>query len=533
MLDTIYMKTAQVILIILVLLCLPLDVSAANTDIANNVWTYPSRSVDEIVSWFKKETSPTPVVQQVLGVKDLSNAPVLQEFIETPDLGVKLDSTGSSLEKLYLDYQLILSETVLMGLNWDNLTVSDITQTIDKQIATLNSTTQSLESLSRSWGWSQTDTINTSVNSIKTGLATIRTITTTSGVATVAYDQLKLTVKELEAVTLLIGDKTDVSTGSLYSKYNGVVAGVGKWNDLLAQLDTVLVSSDLSGLPKIEAQIVALNQIPKIASLLSKDQKSRALELASIINANKSLLAQDRGQTVVTTWLESNSLRNAAFKSLVVNPSVLARQEVLVKYYLPAELQETDIISQDPNLEIILDKEKGQLLVEGKIVMAANDRRIVTVETKDVWTFDITSLDGVNSQTVSLLDAMSGSANFVQAVSLKGKIIASIKKIQSLHQTSGAPEQRIKAYRQITLIAQDMNNNLVQLEQLTKTEANPSIRDLDSWKNIATIVAGAAFVVVGLGMIQNKGMSFKTSRKVKVKANNINVFTSGIATSDL
>jgi hypothetical protein len=526
------MKTAQVIFIILVLLYFPVTVSAANTDIANNVWTYPSRSVDEIVSWFKKETTPTPSVQQVLGVKDLTNAPVIQEFIETPDLGVKLDSTGSSLEKLYLDYQLILSETVLMGLNWDNLTVSDITQTVDKQIATLNSTTQTLDALGRSWGWSQTDSINTSINSIKTGLGTVRTITTSSGVTPIAYDQLKAAVKELEAVTVLIGDKSDTGTGSLYAKYSGVVAGVGKWNDLLAQLDNELVASSSAGLPKIESQVLALNQIPKIASLLSKERISRALELAAVINANKSLLAQDRGQTVVTTWLENAQSGNTVFKSLVVNPSILARQEVLVKYYLPAELQESDIVYHDPSLEITMDKEKGRLLAEGKIVMAANDRRIVTVETRDVWNFDSSSLDATNAQIVALLDAMSGSANFVQAVSLKGKIVANIKKIQLLQQNQGGPEQKIKTYRQIVLIAQDMNSNLSQLEKLTKMQSNPTV-DLDAWKNIATIVAGVAFVVVGLGMIQNKGMSFKYSHKAKVKANNINVFTSGIATSDL
>ena len=100
------------------------------------------------------------------------------------------------------------------------------------------------------------------------------------------------------------------------------------------------------------------------------------LGLKGLIQANETFLAKKAGSTVASTWLELGSI---VFKSLITNPSSLISQTVPLKYYLPPEVRDEDIISTDDDLTVKHDAEKDQYYVEGEFTLAAGQTKSVSV----------------------------------------------------------------------------------------------------------------------------------------------------------
>lgn len=528
------MKTAQV-LSLLIAFIFPLKISAANDNVAGSIWNYPSRSVAEVVSWFTTiNTTPAQTSPTVLGTEDLSEKPILEVAAASSGLGTKLDSTGATLDELYLDYQQVLSETVLIGLQWDNLTVAELTQSIDKQNAILSETSETVDWLSRAWGWPQLDTIKTQVNSVKTNLATVRSIASTSGMLPVAYDQLKSTAQQLESVVSLVGVKTsDSSEASLFGRFGLARDQAAQLDGYEVELEDALKNADFKNLSQTEVSIMNINQIPQVSVVLESDSKNKALGLLAIIQANRLMMAQDRGQTITTTWLEENTSERLVFKTLVANPSLLARQEIAVKYYLPSEIQETDIMHHDSTVLIGKDEERNQLFVEGRVVVAAGGARLVVVESLDKWQLDSSSIESSRSQAVQLLNSLANSPKFVHAVELKGDIDVAATKVLGIETSRLTPLERIKTTRQLMAQLSNMNNNVTQLQNLTKSDLGQARQALSGWEEMILGVSGLMFIVMGVIVFYQPTKYFRWSRQPKPTVSNFNVFSDGIATSDL
>lgn len=527
-------KTAQV-LFMLALLAIPATARAADDNIAVNIWNYPNRSINEITSWFfpKKEEK-----SQVLGTQDLTGATIIEDQNSVPDLTSKLDSTQSSIDKMYLDYQQMAGEAVLMGLKWDNLTVSDVLQSLDRLNAIIGENNK-LSGLIQSWGWPELDTIMAGENAIKTNLTTIRSVVSTAGMQTAAYDQLRDAVADMEQIALLIGEKTDAAQQtSLYGRYKKAQESAAKWDDLVRQLQQIQVSGNYVNLGEVESPVLALNQLSNGDGVLSLEPKKRCLDLIALAQANKALLAQNHGTTITTTWIDEDPLR---FKTLISNTSLLSRQQVTIKYYLPGELSEGDILKLDPGLAVKLDPDRQRLFVQGAITMAAGDTRIVSVETADHWRFDAASLAGIRAQTTELVNSLQNTSKFVEAVALKGDIETISQKISDLQSAGRTPEERIKAYREIVLQKAALDTKFSQVRELAaKMSHNNFGKIAANWPELAVASGGVGIVIGGAKLIHKRRQAAAQSDKTyfvwqhkKVARTPFNVFSSGIASSDL
>lgn len=528
------MKTAQlagVLTVVAATLALPTSVRADSGGLLGDIWDYPGRTfaaVDTVIYGIFGRPKQVQGENQVIDWENLAGQPAI-EFVqpEPADLTSKIDSTGEALDRMYLGYQLVAGEAVLVGYNWDNLTVADVAQSTEKLNAILEGIRE-LDWLTQSWGWGQLDAISMQEKLVKSDLVTLRSIVTTSGMLPVAYSELKSAVENLGVIQKLIGEKTDLADSqTLYGQYQQVRELAGEWDGLQRQ--------------PLEAEILTLNRIPGVDQILSIQGKNRALGLMALASANKTLLAANRGEAIAITWLEEDPL---VFKTLVSNPSPLARKEIAVKYYLPREVRDQDILIRDPNLQVRFDPDRHQYFAQGDLTIAAGDTRVVTIKISDMWRFDQGQVDRIRIQAGELVESLEGGRTFVDGVALKSDIEVALVKIGNLQVQAVTPEQRIAAFRQANSELAGASQKLDQIRRLVvKQGATGNSLNVIRW--------GGGFVALGSGLSLGAwGVIVYVRRHVKGKAwrlrlarpqfsqpsapeKRFNVFSNRIASSDL
>lgn len=370
------------------------------TEVVNSVWGYSGRTLGGIDSltfnvWDRSVQLLADYTTVVEASKNLADQPVIETVSDpVPDLSTKLDSTTESLSQLSLNYQKVTSEVGLLGLKWSSLQDLDATQSLDELILALGPDKQ-LTWLTKAWGWPQLSTIVSQTAQAKENLVKMRQIVGTTGLQPIAYLQLKPALKNLESAQRLIGESSDtVKNQTVYGQYKRTQELTAAWNMRQDQLADLLAQGNKIPSDQLDAKaseatlsVLALNQIPHAAKFLAKQPKNKILDLIALVQANKALLAQDTGEPVVGTWLEENPL---IVRTLVANPSAVTSQQVAVKYYLPVEVKDRDILNHDPDLEIKFDSPKGKYLVSGNLALASADAKTVTVKIADMWQFDQT-----------------------------------------------------------------------------------------------------------------------------------------------
>lgn len=520
------MKTAHLasaLILGVVILAGPTGARAESGGLLGTIWDYPGRTfaaVDNMVYGIFGWTKKIPDENQAVSLEDLVGQPVIEIVQPEPvDLTSKIDSTGEALDRMYLGYQLVVGEAVLVGYNWDNLTVADVAQSTEKLNAILEGIKQ-LDWLTQSWGWEQLDAIAVQENLVRSDLVTLRSIVTTSGMLPVAYSELKSAVENLGVIQKLIGEKTDAADSqTLYGQYQQVRELAGEWDGLQSQ--------------PLEAKILALNRISGVDQILSFQGKNRVLGLMALAQANKTLLVANRGAAIATTWLEEDPL---VFKTLVSNSSPLARREIAVKYYLPREVREQDILSPDPNLQVRFDPDRHQYFAEGDLTIAAGDTRVAAIKISDLWQFDQGQVDRIRIQTSELVGSLEGGKAFVDGVALKSDIEVALAKIGDLQARAVTPDQRIAAFRQANSELAVASEKLGQIRHLVVKQGAAG----NSWNVVRW---GGGFVALGAGLsLAAWGVIVYVRRHVRGKAKawrpmpsvkRFNVFSNRIASSDL
>ena len=286
-----------------------------------------------------------------------------------------------------------------------------------------------------------------------------------------------------------------------------------------SQLDQELAGGDLAKLAKLEEQVLALNQIPHAGRALSATGNNRWLDLIALTDANKLFLAMDRGSVLTITWLEDNPV---VFKTLVANSSPLARQEAAIKYYLPVELKEQNIVAKNAAVEVKFDPDKEQLLVLGVVTVAAGDTRTISVEAADIWHFDSQLVDKASFAAAALLKALADSPQEANAIVLKSSVDASLKKVTELQTLGYSPERRIKAFRQISLEMETVSQNLAQLRQLV-SKANSGISRVP-WRQVVLGLTALALLGLGVG---------KFKQFLPLPSGRFHTFSEDVTSSDL
>ncbi|MDO8488157.1 MAG: hypothetical protein Q7S31_02475 [bacterium] len=504
-------------------------------DISDDVWSYPGRSLNSIDSLFFGTWNYSTQVLGDYTVADVRNSPAEQPVIESvadsvPDLSTKLDSTVGVLSQLGLNYQKITGEVGLMALKWNNLQKSEVTLSLDELVLALESEDQ-LTWLSKAWGWPQLSTIASLASQAKHSLTNVQEIVSATGTQPVAYLQLKSALRDLESIQQLIGESGDTAKAqTLYGQNKRTQELAAAWNgqraeltDLLAQAGGIPVSQLQTRVAEATTSVLALNRIPLGAELLAKEPRSKILDLIELAGANQVLLAQENDRPVVRTWLAENPL---VVRTLVVNPSTSIRQQVAIKYYLPYEIVEKDIQSRDPDLEVKYDSEAKKYYVTGNLAMAAADSKILQLEITDLWQLDQAKIDDLRRQATEKDFSFDGTPLFASSVTLKSAIDSSLNRISVLQSQITTPQQRITAFRQITVEQASVTQNLAKLEKLSSQAGSAG--------SLLNSLAGGELLIVGLlVIIAGMTLFFLASGQHPAPTRQFRTFTESIASSDL
>lgn len=522
--------------------------------LAQDVWSHAVRTLTGAglsEGQLATESSSTITISSQLTdirlqLEQLVNQPIITNSIseETPDLSQKLDNTSESLSQLYIDHQHVVSKVGLVGLNWEKLSSSEVVSVLDELIKVIGresdsqgSTLGQIAWLKKSWDWAELDDIYSQTKSAQTSLVTIRTLVSTSGKQATAYSELKLALKNLESAEKLIGESTDAAgTRTAYGRYKYVQGLAAAWGGKEQQVNKILLAWNKTDEKQIKSQsdsiykeVMVLNQIPKADKALAsyakdispaKQLKNRVLGILGLINANKTLLAKNQGSTLSSTWLEEGSV---VFKTLVTNPSNLISQDVPLKYYLPAEVKEEDIIEHDPEVELKYDAEKGQMYAEGTITVAAGETKTISVRVDDKWQITQTEVDSMKTQVAELSKPLEKTAYFAQGVTLSSDINASLDKAISLQEAAVTPEQKIRAYREAEIEMASAQEKLAKLQELV-TQAGSTgtlfgfvggAQVLAVWGLIIIVVAGFVFLALYMRSISNATIITKPQKEEK------------------
>jgi len=529
--------------------------SLTTSDIASAVWGYSSRDVTNLGTvvrdvWAytnrtlagpdttKSDTVAKQVNETHLLMEKLVNQPVIQNSLseEVPDLSYKLENTSQSLGQLYINQQYVLSKVGLLALNWNNLRPDEISANL-AELAKLQgnegddpnvSMVGQIGWLKKSWGWPEIDTLYSQNTLVKSNLAAVQAMLGTSGKSSAAYQVLKSALKNLETAEKLIGDSTDMAgAGTTYGQLKRVQVLAEAWEGKKSRLEKLLTgwntTNEATAKTKtddIYREVIALNQVPKVDQVLAsqfkdvsdqKKLKNRVLGLRAVVEVNRLLLARNQGNSLASTWLEEGSI---VFKTLVTNPSQLISQDVLVKYYLPPEVKQEDIIDHDSAVEVKYDTEKSQLYVQGKITVAAGETKTIMVRIQDIWKVSQTEMDSIHKQIQELSKPLEKTAYFAQGVTLAADTNASLDKVTALQQAAVTPEQKIRAYREAAIEMTAAKEKLAKLRDLV-TQAGSAgtlfgfiggAQVMAVWGLIIIVIAGFVFLALYMRTIAAGGV---------------------------
>jgi len=487
------------------------------------------------------------VKENRLLLEQVVNKPIIENVLEEelPDLGDKLEDTKAMANQIYVNNQYLTSQAGTLASKWNILSGKELLDGVMEIADVLGEKSDSSSSntvfgqvnwLRDSWDWSESDNIYEKLASAKKKIDVLQNGLSDYRKDPALYSELKGVVRDFITLEKVVGTSSDDIYGkTLYSR-------IKTTQDMVADLDQRAgdVNKLLTGFSKsedvdmiasktedVQKQIIAINKIPGVSRLLTrlnktdvKSVKNRLFGLLGIINSNKKLLARGAGKVLANTWLEEGSI---VFKTLVTNPSSLISQTDKVKYYLPSEVKEEDIMSVDQGLETKYDSEKNRFYVEGGFKLAANETRTFSVRVSNIWIIKDEEIESLRRQADELYKPLEKTAFLAQAVSLKSDINASLDKIENLQDSAVTPEQKIKAYREAVILKKAVEEKLNGMKELVAQASSVGSllgfvggsQTIGVWGLVIVIAAAFVFMAVYMKTITNKAKKEEKSNKDK------------------
>ncbi len=520
-------------------------------DLVSNVWSNTSRSLTSLYTGDESKIDmsgiETTVNENRLLLEQLVNQPIIQNFIEeeeTPSLSEKLDQTKSISNTLYVNSQYLRSKSSLLISKWSKLDEGDVLASVIELSGMLGDEGDSntkdtifgqINWLKEAWGWKETESVYEQAIALKGILSATQYRLGSYGKTNYAYTEAKSLLAGIDRLEVLVGDSADSSRQrTLFGKIKEVkdLADIFETrkediDGLLAKWDSSDSKSLVSKINGLFNKVIAVNKLPNANKVLSKSSykddektlKNTLLSLKGLIQANEISLAKKAGSTVSNTWLELGSI---VFKSLITNPSNLISQSVPLKYYLPPEIKEENIIKTDDDVEVKYDAEKDQYYIEGEFTLAAGQTRTVSIEVEDIWVITQDEVDSMRKQAEELSRPLENTSYFAQGVTLKSDIDVSLDKIVELQKTSTTPEAKIRAYREALIEMEAVGVKMEKLQELT-TQAGSvgtlfgfvgGTQTLAVWGMIIIITGGFVFLAVYMKTLRDKEAS-KGKKKSK------------------
>jgi hypothetical protein len=524
-------------------------------DLITDIWGYSSRTLSSFGSlvsdiWNHSTTTSTStststanntVINQInqskttsdenrLLLEQLVNKPIITNVWEEDDdnLGSKLQETKAVANQLFVNNQFILAKVGSTIKNWTSTTdnskldtIIELNELIGEESDSSNTTIVfgSIAWLKSSWDWFEIEEIAKITKDVKSGLNTSQAYLASSKSLPNAKSELQSVVASLIRLDNIIGTATDISTTkTLYGKISQTdelaaqfISKQEEVENLLSNWETVKSKPDTkTNINDLKRQIIAINKVPKGSDVLriqsnsdsqEKSDKNTLYSMRGLLVSNKLLLSKGAGAYLTNSWLEEGSM---VIKTLVINPSKIISQEAEVKYYLPPEVEEADVISHDEPLAVKYDIEKDQYYIEGKVALAINDSKSFSVKLTDIWVISQEDINSLRQQAQDLVKPLEETSYFAQGVTLKSDIDSSLNKITSLQKGVVTPEQKIRAYREAMIEKDAVDEKLSKLQDLVTLAGSTSTlfgfvgstQALAVWGLIIVMISGFVFLVI-------------------------------------
>lgn len=473
----------------------------------SDMWGYSSRSIPNLTETKKQVDS---VKEEVLYnqslLEKLANQPVIKNYLESEqdlNLESKLEQSQFLVSKLLVDSYAMDSKLGMLDEQWKTIENEKLLATV-QEISVLNgSIVDASTQIKNLWNFPVASTIATHVESLKDRISVIQNELSIEEKSTIGLEDLRSLHLSLQSVIRPLGTAEDsAGTETLFGKIREVKELADTFdvyadstNKLLTNWSNLEIQDIQQQTNDLAARIATVNKLPKTSLLtatsntekadVGKKLKNRILSLQGTIQANKVLLAKKTSAPFSSSWLEEGSV---IFKTLLTNPSTKITQVVPVKYYLPPEVKQENIIEIDEKLKTNFDVEKKQLYVEGEFSLAPFESKTISVRVEDVWVISDESLETLRNQAEELAKPLAKTSYFGQSVTIKSNINVALDKIAQNQKTAVTPEAKIRNYYEAQIELKAVREQLEKLQDL--------VGQAGSAGSLAGFVGGAQLIAV-------------------------------------
>jgi hypothetical protein len=518
-------------------------------NLISDIWGHSSRTVTATVSGDLANQADVDALSANIAenralLEKLVNKPIIENTLEeVPDLGKKMDETKSVTNKLFINSQYVASNIRTLANKWKKYSDEEISNSLDELLNLIgeegdNLTDASLlgqiDWMKTEWNFEVLDEIYGKTKNIRETLALLsRNSDLYKG--KIPTSELKNMLAAASVLEKSVGEVSDLAgRNTMYGRTNEVFKLASDLNKKGEEVDKVLavwtsfsLTQKQKRIAELKWGITKVNILPKINSILvykfsplptDKELKNNILGLKGIVESNKLLLASKAGQALSNTWVEEGSM---IFKTLVTNPSTLISQTVPLKYYLPPEVKEENVIEADSGLTVSYDTEKDQYYVEGSFTLKPSQTKTLSVRVDDVWVITDEEIASLRKQAEDLAKPLERTSYFAQGVTLKSDINVSLDKVIVLQKNTATPEEKIRAYREAKIELSAAQEKIAKLKELA-TQAGSAgtlfgfvggAQTLAVWGLILVIIAGFIWMTVSMKTIMNNGKKTKKGSK--------------------
>lgn len=474
------------------------------SDIWGNLTRTLTSDTTSVTNITNNVTNVAKTVEETrLLIEQIVNKPVIEQVLEEeiPDLGQKLDQTKTAANQIYINNQYLLTQTGSLISKWNLKSEDERLDATNEFSDILDSMITDAGSIKNSWNWEEGENLFFKISDAKDAINNLRSFVKVLASIDKSLGGVSAKIKDTEEL-VVIWDAKGQEADKLLA-------------DWKAAKDPLVLKPKIAGLQR---QVVAVNKIPKIASVLKANSlKNSLLRIKGVIDSNKLLLAKGPSGFFTNTWLEEGSI---VFKTLATNPSSLISQEVNIKYYLPQEVREEDILETDSGLSVKYDSEKDQYFVSGTFTLAAGATKTFSVRVEDIWANSDEEIASYRRQAEDLFKPLEKTSFFAQGVTLRSDINTSLDKMVTLLAGATTPEQKIRAYREAEIEKKAVKDKLAGMQALV-TQAGSvgtlfgfvgGAQTLAVWGLIIVIIAGFVFLTIYMKSIMPNKESKEVSK---------------------
>lgn len=327
----------------------------------------------------------------------------------------------------------------------------------------------------------------------------------------------------VDTIETVLGTSSDSSSANtLFGKIAAVQETVDQLTTIDNNIDALINKWDsydaediYDKVKNLSSEISAINTVSNVSSILTLSQtnatdmtylKNKVAALKAVVDVNKTLLVKLSEQPIIKTWIEEGSI---IFKTLITNPSSTATQKVPLKYYLPKELKEENVIKMDEGLKLDYDASQEAYFVYGEFELEPNETKILSVETEDIWRISSSEVESLRKQAEELMKPLRGTAYFAQGSLVKSDIDASLDKILRIQEEATTPQGRIRAYREAKEELRKVEDKIETMKALVASAGSLNsvfgfvggVQTIGIWGLIIVLVAGLVSLAIFMGRL--------------------------------